>query len=194
MPEKQAPKLYPHDYVMKRLVLPCIPDFVQPNHITVIRFLLIPVVLWLLVEEVYVWALPIFMFTAFTDLVDGSIARVRNRITPWGIFFDPIADKLLVGSVMLLISFQYYHPWIVFLALFLDMLPGIRWAFTKHASGGVVVSANGWGKTKMVLQCISIGMLLLGILLQNEELITTGEYTFGLATLFAAIALVTYSL
>lgn len=179
---------------MKAVILPFIPEFVQPNHVTVLRFLLIPIVLWLLVAEVYVWAMPLFAFTAFTDVIDGSLARTRNSITAWGIFFDPIADKLLVGSVMLLISFQYYHPWLVFLALFLDMLPGLRWAFSKSASGGVVMAANGWGKTKMVLQCLSIGLLLLGIALHLPGLIAAGEYTFGLATIFALIALITYSL
>jgi CDP-diacylglycerol--glycerol-3-phosphate 3-phosphatidyltransferase len=194
MPEKQAPRLYPHDHLMKAVILPFIPELIQPNHMTVLRFLLTPIVLWLLVAEAYVWAVPLFVFTAFTDVIDGSLARVRDRITTWGIFFDPIADKLLVGSVMLLISLQYYHAWLVFLALFLDMIPGLRWAFSKNQSGGVIMSANAWGKTKMVLQCVSIGFLLLGITLQLPVFIAAGEYTFGLATVFAVIAVITYSL
>ncbi len=194
MPEKQAPHLYPHDHIMKWAILPFIPEVIEPNHITVARFLLTPVVLWLLAAGVYTWAVPLFLLTAFTDVIDGSLARVRNKITPWGIFFDPLADKLLVGSVMLLVSIQYFHPALIFTALFLDMIPGLRWAFKKHNASGPLVMANVWGKIKMLLQCTAIAMLLVGITLQIPGLITLGEYTFGVATAFAVVAVITYSL
>ncbi len=192
MPEKQAPRLYPHDKLMKAVVLPFIPEFVQPNHVTIVRMLLTPFVLLFLSNEWYLLAVPLFVLTAFTDVIDGSLARVRDKITPWGIFFDPIADKLLVGSVALLVGLKYYHPALIFFAIFLDILPSLRWASQKY-SGGVMM-ANAWGKTKMVLQCTSIGLLLLGIVLEVPALIATGEYTLGLSLVFAVVALITYSL
>ncbi len=140
-------KLYPHDYVMRALILPWVPVFVHPNHITVVRFLLTPIVLWLLFIENYTWALPVFMLAAFTDALDGSVARVRKQVTPWGIFFDPIADKLLIGSVALLVALQHFNPVIVFIALVLDILPSLRWASTRYA--GTIMAANVWGKIKM---------------------------------------------
>jgi phosphatidylglycerophosphate synthase len=140
-------KLYPHDYVMKVLILPLIPKIVQPNHVTVLRFLLTPVVLWLLFTEQYAWGVPVFIFAAATDAIDGSLARVRKQVTPWGIFFDPIADKLLIGSVAMLVALQHFHPVIVLFALVLDMLPSLRWASTRYV--GTVMAANVWGKVKM---------------------------------------------
>ena len=177
---------------MRATILPFIPEFVQPNHITIVRMLMTPVILWFLSIESYVWALPLFVIAAVSDIVDGALARTRDKITPWGIFFDPIADKLLVGSVVLLVGLQYYHPWLVLFAIFLDILPSIRWASQKTPGG--LIAANRWGKTKMVLQCISLGLLLLGIVLQVSSLIFAGEVTLGLSVLFAIIALVTYSL
>lgn len=192
MPEKQAPRLYPQDHVLKVTILPFIPEFVQPNHITIVRMLMTPIILWCLSIESYVWALPLFVLAAFSDMVDGALARTRNEITPWGIFFDPIADKLLVGSVVLIVGLQYYHAWIVFFAIFLDILPSIRWASQKTSGG--IMAANRWGKTKMVLQCVSLGLLLLAIVLHIPVLIVAGEIALVISIFFAITALITYSL
>lgn len=188
----RRPKLYFHDRIMRVLVLPFIPEAVRPNHVTVLRFLLTPVVIWLLFIENYLIGVPLFLFTAFTDAVDGSLARVRNQITPWGIFFDPVADKLLIGSVAILLGLQYYHPVIIFAALVLDMLPSLRWASTRYA--GTVMMANIWGKTKMFLQFVSFFCLLLGIALGIPELVLVGEVILAVSLVFALVAVVTYSL
>ncbi len=185
-------KLYPHDYVMRALILPWVPVFVHPNHITVVRFLLTPIVLWLLFIENYTWALPVFMLAAFTDALDGSVARVRKQVTPWGIFFDPIADKLLIGSVALLVALQHFNPVIVFIALVLDILPSLRWASTRYA--GTIMAANVWGKIKMFLQFSSLTLLLLGIVFNEPLLIQLGEAALVASLVFASIAVATYSL
>lgn len=185
-------KLYPHDHVMRALILPWVPVFVHPNHITVVRFLLTPIVLWLLFIENYTWALPVFILAAFTDALDGSVARVRKQVTPWGIFFDPIADKLLIGSVALLVALQYFNPVIVFIALVLDILPSLRWASTRYA--GTIMAANVWGKIKMFLQFSSLTLLLLGIVFNEPLLIQLGEAALVASLVFAGIAVATYSL
>ena len=185
-------KMYPHDYLMQAVILPFIPKFVHPNHVTVLRFLMTPVVLWFLFTEQYVWGVPLFIIAAFTDALDGSIARVRKQVTPWGIFFDPIADKVLIGSVALLVALQYYHPSIVFFALLLDMLPSLRWASTKYV--GTVMAANVWGKIKMFLQFSSITLLLLGIMFDLPILIDIGQWVLIVSLVFAGVAVATYSL
>lgn len=190
--KRDLTKLYPHDYVMKAVVLPFIPKFVHPNHVTVLRFLLTPVVLSLLFSQTYVWGVPLFIFAAATDAIDGSLARVRKQVTPWGIFFDPIADKLLIGSVALLVALQHFHPVIVFLALLMDMLPSLRWASTRYI--GTVMAANVWGKIKMFLQFSSLTLLLLGIMFNLPVLIEIGEWLLVASLVFAGVAVVTYSL
>ncbi len=185
-------KLYPHDYVFKAVILPFIPKFVYPNHITVLRFLMTPVVLWFLYNENYIWGVPLFVIAAATDALDGSLARVRKQITPWGIFFDPVADKLLIGSVALVVALRYFHPAIVFAALLLDIMPSLRWASRRYA--GTVMAANVWGKAKMFLQFSSLTLLLLGIVFHVPILIDLGELILILAIIFAGIAVATYSL
>jgi CDP-diacylglycerol--glycerol-3-phosphate 3-phosphatidyltransferase len=187
-----SPKLYFHDHIVKFIFLPFIPNFVKPNHLTAVRMLLTPVVLWLFFIENYTFGFPLFIFASLTDLVDGCLARVRNQITPWGIFFDPVADKLLIGSVALLVALKYYHPLLVFSAILLDLMPSVRWAFSRHEGG--VMMANWWGKWKMFLQFTSLTLLLLGIILHVPALIIAGEVTLAVALVFAGIAVATYSL
>lgn len=186
------PKLYPHDYLMKYLVLPLVPNAVKPNHITALRMILTPLVLWLLFNENYAFGVPLFILTASTDALDGSLARVRNQITPWGIFFDPLADKLLVGSVAILVALQYYHPALIFAGIMIDMVPSIRYAMVKNT--GMVMMANIWGKIKMLLQTLSLTLLLLGLLFSLPVLITAGEVALAVSLIFAIIAVITYSL
>jgi CDP-diacylglycerol--glycerol-3-phosphate 3-phosphatidyltransferase len=186
------PKLYPHDKVMRAVVLPFVPMMVKPNYVTALRLLLIPFVLWLLFIENYVVGIPVFLFAAFTDALDGSIARVRNQITAWGIFFDPVADKLLIGGVALVVALKYFHPVLVFTAIVLDILPSVLWASTRRS--GTIMMANWWGKIKMVLQVTSITLLLFGILLGLPMMIAAGQVVLGIALVFALIAVITYSL
>lgn len=190
--QRDLTKLYPHDHVMKVLIVPLVPKFVHPNHITVARFLMTPLVLWLLFTQQYTWAVPLFIIAAATDALDGSVARVRKQVTPWGIFFDPIADKFLIGSVALLVALQHFHPVIVFAALCLDVLPSLRWASTRYV--GTVMAANVWGKIKMFLQFCSITLLLLGIMFDLPVLITLGQWVLIGSLFFAAVAVATYSL
>lgn len=190
--KRDLTKLYPHDYVMKALILPFIPAFVHPNHVTMLRFLLTPLVLGLLYDGQYAWGVPLFVIAAFTDAIDGSLARVRKQVTPWGIFFDPIADKFLIGSVALVVALQYFHPAIVFTAIVFDMLPSLRWASTKYA--GTVMAANVWGKAKMFLQFVSITLLLCGIVFRLPVLIDAGEVVLLVSLAFSAVAVATYSL
>ena len=181
-----------YDAFLNAIFLRFIPAVIIPNYITVLRFLMTPVVLYFLFIGKYEIGVPLFVIAAATDAIDGSLARVRKQITPWGIFFDPIADKLLVGSVALLVALQYFNPLTVFAALVLDMLPSLRWASTRYV--GTVMAANFWGKAKMFLQFCSITLLLLGILFSLPILIMVGELVLLVSLAFAIAAVITYSL
>lgn len=183
----------PHDHILRYTILPFIPHSVKPNHITVSRMVLTPIVLYLLATNNLVFGVPLFVLAAATDLIDGSLARVRKQITPWGILFDPVADKLLIGLVALVFALRYYHPIIVIAAVAFDLLPLTVWLFRARQDRGIMM-ANLWGKSKMFLQFISITLLLLGVTLQITQLISVGEVLLVIATILAAIATVTYSL
>lgn len=186
------PKMYPHDHIMRYIVLPFVPKFVQPNHITIVRMLLTPMVVWLLFDRQYMIGVFAFAAVAFTDILDGSLARVRKQVTAWGIFFDPLADKLLVGSVALVVALQHFHPVVIFAAILLDLLPAARWASAQHT--GTVIMANWWGKIKMVLQCTAILLLLVALAFGFPWLIPVAQGVMIVALAFAAVAVITYSL
>lgn len=193
MAQRSFLKLYPHDHIMKYAVIPLIPLWVRPNHITVLRMIMTPFVIWLLFSGELLIGIPLFIFAAFTDIVDGSLARLRSQVTPWGIFFDPVADKLLIGSVALTIAIRYFHPIIVILAIVFDLLPSIIFLSRKHPKDQVM-SANSWGKAKMFLQFSAMTLLLVGIFLHVPLLISAGEIVLAISLVFALIATVTYSL
>ena len=193
MSQRSFAKLYPHDYLMKYTVVPLVPKFVTPNHITIVRMFLTPFVIWLLFLANFKIGIPLFILTAFTDVLDGSVARIRKQITPWGIFFDPVADKLLVGGVALTIALRYFHPILVFIAIGFDLLPAMLF-LAKTSPTNQPMSANIWGKIKMVLQFLSLTLLLLGIFFSLPILIQIGEGVLSVALVLALVAAITYSL
>lgn len=193
MSQRSFEKLYPHDYLMRYTVVPLVPKWITPNHITMFRMVLTPFVIWLLFLGDYKLGIPLFVLGAFSDVLDGSVARIRKQITPWGIFFDPVADKFLVGGVALTVALKYFHPALVFVAIGLDLLPAIIFLSRKNP-GNQIMSANIWGKTKMVMQFLALISLLFGIFWGSETLIVLGEATLGASLAFALIAAVTYSL
>lgn len=82
-----------------------------PNAITVLRGLLIPVIAWLLVRQEYPWAFWLFVACALGDLADGLIARNWNLRTRFGAIADPLADKLTMLTVTLLLAWMQWLPW-----------------------------------------------------------------------------------
>ena len=193
MSQRSFEKLYPHDYLMRYTIVPLVPRWIAPNHITMFRMVLTPFVIWLLFLGDFKLGIPLFILGAFSDVLDGSVARIRKQITPWGIFFDPVADKFLVGGVVLTIGLKYFHPALVFVAIALDLLPAMVFLSRKNP-GNQMMSANIWGKTKMVMQFVSLSLLLFGVFFGSESLVVAGEVTLGASLAFALIAAVTYSL
>jgi CDP-diacylglycerol--glycerol-3-phosphate 3-phosphatidyltransferase len=187
---QQTAQLYPHDRFM-RPILFFIPRFITPNSITVLRFLLTPIVLQLLWIESYTAGTALFFFAAFTDAVDGSLARVRNQITRWGIFFDPIADKLLIGSVLLLVAFQYISWWIVALVLAMEITIALG-AFMRRRKNKFN-HANIWGKVKMFSEFVALMLLLVGVQGNHSALIELSETVLLFALIFGGISYATYS-
>lgn len=190
--ERNPHQLFPHDHLMRVLVLPFVPPFVHPNHITILRFILTPLVLWFLIKEQYEVGVPLFLFTAFTDAVDGSLARVRKQVSEWGTIADPVADKILIGLVVLLFVIKHLGLFLGFLILFFE-LAIVAIAFL-HKRRGEHVSANIFGKVKMFLQVIGVMFLFIS-LWANFDLFHSASFAIlTLAVLFAVLSLLSYGL
>ena len=190
MAERNPEQLYPHDHVMRYTVIPLIPRFVTPNMVTMFRIVLTPVVLWFLFQQQFSIGVPLFLFVAFTDAIDGSLARLRKNITDWGSFYDPVADKILIGSVLLLVLFQHVNIWLGLIIVTLEAMLVAGGLVRKNS--GKKVSANIYGKIKMILQVLGVMMLLVALWVGFDLFIPLSTGTLALAIVFAIISLFTY--
>ena len=134
-----------------------------PNKLTIARIILVPV-FWVFLTVAAPWAqlvaFFVFLIASATDYVDGYIARSRNLVTDFGKFVDPIADKLLVTTGMLVLLGQgRMADWVVILFIAREFIIA---AFRMVAAGkGVVIAADKLGKYKTVTQMIAVVMSIL---------------------------------
>lgn len=132
-----------------------------PNHITLFRIAATAPTIFLLATEQYAVGIPIFLVVAFTDALDGALARTRNMITEWGRMFDPVADKLLVIPSLLILILKNLPLGLALLIIGLELfVMGVAVAWRNR---GGIISANVWGKIKMILQVAGIFLLLLSV-------------------------------
>ncbi len=192
MKERDPHKLYPHDHIIRYTFLPLIPKSITPNMVTIFRMICTPFVLYFLYTEQFSIGIPFFLFVAFTDAIDGSLARVRKQVTDWGTFYDPVADKVLIGLVVLLVVVQHVNLFfgLIIVMLELLLLAG-GYVQKKH---GKIPSANVFGKTKMVLQVSGVLMLLIALWAGFDLFIPVSIGTLSLAIVFAVISLFTYGI
>ena len=135
-----------------------------PNRLSLLRVILIPVCLGLMYANTPLcdWlALAVFLIASFTDFLDGHIARARNLVTDFGKFVDPVADKLLVLSVLILLTAQGKLPaWMVVIVLARELsVDGLRMV---AALRGRVIAAGRLGKIKTVTQMSAISLAIVG--------------------------------
>ncbi|MBB6334417.1 CDP-diacylglycerol--glycerol-3-phosphate 3-phosphatidyltransferase [Schaalia hyovaginalis] len=148
-----------------------------PNALTVLRLILVPVFILLLVSGAHSarwWALAVFMVAAYTDHLDGRIARARGLVTDFGKIVDPIADKALTLGAFIMLSIAHPWLWLVTVPVAIREL-GITWWRADLLKRGVVVAANKGGKLKTVLQILAIWLLLI-----PWDLIGASEFPLGL--------------
>ena len=135
-----------------------------PNKLTILRILAVPflILCFYLPEGWGMWvAVVLFIVASVTDTVDGRYARAHNMVTDFGKFMDPIADKLLVNSVLIMLTAQgKVHPVVTILFIFREFaISGLR---LVAAGKGVVLAAGSLGKIKTTLQDIALPFLMVG--------------------------------
>lgn len=188
---KNAP-VYPHDRFLDAILIRFFPRWVLPNHVTILRFCLVPVVLWYVVHQDWAVAVPLFLFAAFTDALDGSIARLRRQITMWGTFADPAADKLLIGSVALVLIAGGLDAKLAIALVCTELAILTAGAIRYH--GKLRVSANWAGKTKMLLQVAGVALLLIAQWTAIPLIAGLAGLVIIAAIIAAVVSLLTYSL
>jgi cardiolipin synthase len=132
------------------------------NWLTTLRILLIPVFITLLVYRKVTAALLVFCLASLTDMLDGYIARSRGRQTRLGAFLDPMADKLLLTSAFVALTYLKLIPfWITAVVVSRDLILSVG-VLVIHVSGSVVTPAPSWiGKTSTALQMATVLVAML---------------------------------
>ncbi|HEY4502212.1 MAG TPA: CDP-alcohol phosphatidyltransferase family protein [Candidatus Paceibacterota bacterium] len=148
------------DKILKIVLLPFIPVWVLPNHITYFRLLMIPIIILFLTVKVYSVGVVLFILAAFSDAVDGALARTRNQITDVGKILDPLVDKVLIVSIVIMLVPQYFG-WLLTGTILLFEILLVGNAFLMQKWQATVIQANGAGKIKMIFQSCGVAMLLI---------------------------------
>ena len=135
------------------------------NKLTMLRVVMIPafvIVLYADFEGCRYVALALFAIASFTDFLDGYIARSRNLVTDFGKFMDPLADKVLVMTAMLMfVSWGQMPAWVLAVVLARELaVSGLRMI---AATEGKVISAAWSGKVKTASTMVCIILMLLPI-------------------------------
>ena len=184
-------KVTPVDKMLDVSFLRLIPEWVTPNHVTIFRFLSIPLLIALLLADYTDLAAILFVVSAFSDAVDGALARTRKKITKWGIVNDPLADKLLIGSVVAIIVTKYIHPLLAFSIIGIEIFIFAS-ALYKTRYGGKIVPAKTVGKIKMIFESIALFSIFVSILSGVGAFLMIGTILLYLAIFFAILSLFVY--
>ena len=146
-----------------------------PNLLTSIRVLLVPIFLYCLFTDYNhgkFIALIIFLIAAITDAYDGIIARKYNLVSKFGIFFDPLADKILILSAFYAFMFipilsPMVKLWMVVLISFRDIVITILRTILQYK--GITMITSKLGKLKTALQLITINVILIFLILNSYK-------------------------
>lgn len=161
-----------------------------PNRITLVRIFLVPLLLVFLISP-HGWypiiAAMIFLIAAFTDWLDGHLARSTNQITRLGQLLDPIADKLLVTAALVSLTGRQQVPaWIVTIILCRELaITGLR---ALAADQHIIIPADTFGKYKMA--CFIIGVFLL--ILNMAVLDFPGLIVLGIGMILSVVSGIDY--
>lgn len=163
-----------------------------PNRLSILRILFIPIIVLFIASRedgLLLASCLLFIIAGITDGLDGYLARKMSLTSRLGLYLDPIADKLLVTSV--LITLTYYHQvplWVTLILVGREFLiNGLR-AF--YAMEGIAIYPSSFGKIKTALQLIGISCLLFNIAVEPIDRII---HQLGLAVIYGALFFSIYS-
>ena len=160
------------------------------NSLTVLRIVAIPFILVLMQADTPpsgLWATGVFIAAFITDWLDGFIARKKNQVTRFGKMLDPLADKLLIGSALImLISLDRVPSWMVILIISREI--AVTWLRASLAGKGFILAADRWGKNKTFFQALALIPLIIYYPYFGVDL-----HLVGLGFLWIALALTVWS-
>lgn len=133
-----------------------------PNLLTLLRLIFVPLVVIAVIGNHYKWALVIFIAAGISDGLDGLLARLLKQKTVLGQYLDPIADKLLLSTMFLVLSLTHRIPWGVTVLVFSRDIIILIICSLLYATGAMrVFRPSIFGKLNTVAQIVTVLMVLL---------------------------------
>ena len=157
-----------------------------PNLISLFRLLSAFVIVYLIFSDAFVYAFWLFCLAAFSDFVDGFLARYLKSLSTLGAYLDPLADKVLLSFVFIALSIHGQIPlWLAFLVVFRDVLILAGVAALRIAQKPLPIQPTGASKLNTLLQMVLV-LIHLYPGFSYLEVRTWLEYGVALTTLFSA--------
>jgi cardiolipin synthase len=168
--------------------------FTAPNQLTLLRMIFLPFIVINLVKHDFKWALVLFVLAGVSDGLDGLLARTLHQQTLLGQYLDPIADKLLMSTMFLVLSIERMIPWKYTVVVFsrdisILMLSGVLFMI----AGLRDFRPSIFGKANTFAQVAAIFFVLL-LLIEPERWVWIARTTFLRATfIFTILSAVHYA-
>jgi cardiolipin synthase len=171
------------------------PILTVPNQITVLRMAAAPLLVVLVLQREYLWALIVYVIAGLTDLLDGVIARSGHQSTTLGAFLDPIADKILLSSSFVALTWgpelhARIPAWLTVTTLSRDGIILASVTVINLTLGRRVFYPSPLGKLTTASQILTAGVvLLLNVLVDPYPSV---RYLFGLTLLLTVVSALHY--
>jgi len=164
-----------------------------PNQLTLLRLLFVPFVMMNVLDGNYGWALGLFIAAGLSDALDGTLARWLKQRTLLGEYLDPIADKLLLSTLFLTLSFVHQIPWRYTVLVFSRDLSLVAIAGVLYVTVGIRdFRPSVFGKMNTFVQIAAVFFVLLAQLV-DENWVRVGRRAFLYATFaFTIVSAVHY--
>ncbi len=157
-----------------------------PNVLTILRFFIIPFIIYYLIQDNYIVSFILLTFSGLTDVLDGAIARKFNFITNFGKLIDPLADKVTQLSILCTLVFKNIIPfWIVAITFLKEafMVSGASFLYGRD----LVVSSKWYGKASTVLFYLAI---TISLIIRQFNL----DFSFDIILYYLALLMTIFSL
>ncbi len=167
------------------------PILTVANQLTILRMALAPFLVVMVLQREFTWALVLFVVAGLTDLLDGYIARHGHQKTTLGAVMDPIADKILLSSSFIVLTWSSgltarIPPWLTVLALSRDVLILLTGALINLTSGWRIFQPTLLGKLSTAAQVVTAGVVLLLNTLGSESAAVNWLFRVVLALIIAS--------
>jgi len=150
-----------------------------PNLLTLMRLVFVPLIVLAVVGSHYRWALAIFIVAGITDGLDGLLARLMKQQTQLGQYLDPIADKMLLSTMFLVLSFMHRIPWGVTILVFSRDIIIVIICTLLYVTGAMkIFPPSFFGKANTAAQIVTVPLVLANEIIPHVRWIEVARHLF----------------